>query len=146
MHAIRHQGKVASETSDFHWVRPVVSPILSDCSILRSSTPLVGINWYLRFFAWRYSSREVAVGWVRPSLFHVQFDSRILSELSISLGEIHLYHLSDQCYFIVLFLFNYFHASFIKLSMGAFTYDWTIDMKNLSDWLTTNKYHEFVGN
>ena len=145
MHAIRHQGKVASEISDFHWGWPVVSPILSDWSILRSSIPLVGINWYLRFFAQRYSSREVAVGWVRPSLVHVQFDSRIFQNCHY-LWEKSIYTIVWSVLFYCSFFVKLFPCIFIKLSMGAFTYDWTIDVKNLSDWLTTNKYHEFVDN
>ena len=36
----------------------VLSLVQWDCEILLSTISLEGINWYLRFFAWRFSSRE----------------------------------------------------------------------------------------
>ena len=43
LHGVIHQGKVASATTTFVWVWPVVPFIQSDCRILE------GINCYLRF-------------------------------------------------------------------------------------------------
>ena len=73
LHGNSHQGKVTSETTSFGWVLPGVSIVQSDCRILWWSVSLVRAKWYLSFYAWSQSSKEINIwdyhfGWVWPVL------------------------------------------------------------------------------
>ena len=54
-----HQRKVASGTTCFSWVWPVVPPVQLHCRILWSISQ-EGISQYARFVAWRQSSKKVS--------------------------------------------------------------------------------------
>ena len=78
-----NQGKVASETITFGWLKPAVPLVKSDCRILWSSIYLERIKWYLSFIPCSYLSRDGSIwdyyfGWVQPVASLVQLDCRII--------------------------------------------------------------------
>ena len=61
LHVVSYQWKIASETTTFSWVWPVVSLIQSNCRILWSLLSLERTNWYHSFFPWRWESSEGSI-------------------------------------------------------------------------------------
>lgn len=112
LHEISNQGKVAPETTTFHWVLPVVSV---------SATSLGRINSYL----WHGNmqkqvvSKTTTLGWMWPDMCHwsnriPRFDDhQYLWKVSM-----------DTFVWPLSFVFSYsFYSSLIKLSGGPFSYD-----------------------
>ena len=126
MHEDCHQGKVVSEITNFIWVWAGLPLLQLDCSILWSTISLDRINWYVKIYymgdihQWNVACETINFAWVRPGVSLVQLDSRILWS-SVSLKGINWYPF--QVIVFLSFLFMHFHASFIKLSLGPFSYD-----------------------
>ena len=61
MHEVSCQGKLAFKTTFLCWVQPIVPLAQSHYRIFWWSLSLEGINWYVRFFIWRCSSRDGSI-------------------------------------------------------------------------------------